>query len=52
MSEKQIVMIPEFNKRDSALGWLIAQTKTHTQTYDLTEGVQTIGRKSNSRPVM
>lgn len=39
------------NKRDSALGWLIVHDeKTHTQTYDLYEGVQTIGRKSNSRP--
>lgn len=39
------------NKQGKALGWLIVHDeKTHTQTYDLYEGVQTIGRKSNSRP--
>lgn len=40
---------PDTEKK--AVGWLIVHDeKTHTQTYDLHEGKQLIGRKSNSRP--
>lgn len=39
------------NNGKVALGWLVVHDeKTHSQTYDLYEGMQLIGRKSESRP--